>query len=68
MKENIYILIENESELFSKVFESEILKYGKVKFYNRNKQYIIIDCINNELINPPKYNCLLLDGKYIHPH
>lgn len=64
LKENIYILIEKETDIFTSSFQNEILASGKVSLYIDNK-FIIIDCINKEINNPIKYNCLLLNGKKI---
>lgn len=64
LKENIYILIEKETDILTSSFQNEILASGKVSLYIDNK-FIIIDCINKEIDNPIKYNCLLLNGKKI---
>lgn len=64
LKENIYILIEKETDILTSSFQNEILASGKVSLYIDNK-FIIIDCINKEINNPIKYNCLLLNGKKI---
>ena len=64
LKENIYILIEKETDILTSSFQNEILASGKVSLYIDNK-FIIIDCINKEINNPIKYNCLLLNGKNI---
>ena len=64
LKENIYILIEKETDILTSSFQNEILASGKVSLYIDNK-FIIIDCINKEIHNPIKYNCLLLNGKKI---
>lgn len=61
LKESIYILIEKESDIQTSDFKEEILNSGKVCFY-KNKNSIIIECINKEIENPNKYNCLLLSG------
>ena len=61
LKENIYILVENEEDVRSKEFELDILNTGHVKYYNHNKEYIEIKCLNESLINPPTYNCILLE-------
>ena len=42
--------------------ENEILLTGNVYFYYDNK-YVLINCKNEEIINPCKYYCLLLNGK-----
>ena len=60
LKENIYILIEKETDILTSSFQNEILASGKVSLYIDNK-FIIIDCINKEINNPIKYNCLLLN-------
>ena len=62
LKENIYILIEKESDIKTSDFREEILNYGMVSFY-KDKNNIIIECINKNIENPNKYNCLLLSGK-----
>ena len=64
LKENIYILIEKETDILTSSFQNEILASGKVSLYIDNK-FIIIDCINKEINNPIKYNCLLLNVKKI---
>lgn len=64
LKENIYILIEKETDILTSSFQNEILASGKVSLYIDNK-FIIIDCINKEINNPIKYNCILLNGKKI---
>ena len=64
LKENIYILIEKETDILTSSFQNEILASGKVSLYIDNK-FIIIDCINKEINNPIKYNCILLNGKTI---
>lgn len=64
LKENIYILIEKETDILTSSFQNEILASGKVSLYIDNK-FIMIDCINKEINNPIKYNCLLLNGKKI---
>ena len=67
LKENIYILIEKETDILTSSFQNEILASGKVSLYIDNK-FIIIDCINKEINNPIKYNCILLNGKKIFIH
>ena len=62
MKENIYILVEKEKDVVTDKFENEILLTGNVYFYYDNK-YVLINCKNEEIINPCKYYCLLLSGK-----
>ena len=62
LKENIYILIEKESDIKTSDFREEILNYGMVSFY-KDKNNIIFECINKNIENPNKYNCLLLSGK-----
>jgi hypothetical protein len=47
----------------SKNFKNEILSFGKVNLYKKEKLYEIIDCKNKKIVNPPKFNCLLLEGK-----
>lgn len=62
LKENIYILIEKESDIHTNDFREEVLTSGNVYFY-KDKQYLIIQCINNEIENPTNYNCICLNGK-----
>ncbi len=62
LKENIYILIEKESDIQTSDFKEEILNSGMVYFF-KDKNSITIECINKEIKNPNKYNCLLLNGK-----
>ena len=62
LKDNIYILIEKESDIQTNDFNEEILTSGQVCFYKEQKN-IIIECINKEIEFPNKYNCLLLTGK-----
>ena len=58
-------MIQNEEDLLSKEFQSEILSFGYVKFYKGEKLCKIIECNNNQIIRPPNYNCFLLEGKNI---
>ena len=62
LKENIYILIEKESDIETNDFNEEILNSGNIYLY-KNKKKHIIECNNKEIKNPCKYNCLLLNGK-----
>ena len=62
LKENIYILIEKESDILSDAFRDEILSTGKVSLYIDNT-FVVINCLNEKIDNPMKYNCLLLNGK-----
>ncbi len=62
LKENIYILIEKESDILSDAFRDEILSTGKVSLYIDNK-FMVINCLNEKIDNPMRYNCLLLNGK-----
>ena len=56
-------MIQNEEDLLSKEFQSEILSFGYVTFYKGEKLCKIIECNNKQIIRPPKYNCFLLEGK-----
>ena len=62
LKENIYILIEKESDILSDAFRDEILSTGKVSLYIDNT-FVVINCLNEKIDNPMRYNCLLLNGK-----
>ena len=62
LKENIYILVEKESDILSDAFRDEILSTGKVSLYIDNK-FVVINCLNEKIDNPMRYNCLLLNGK-----
>ena len=62
LKENIYILIEKESDILSDAFRDEILSTGKVSLYIDNR-FVVINCLNEKIDNPMRYNCLLLNGK-----
>ncbi len=60
------MIIEKESDIHTTDFREEILSSGYVLFYNdkdKDKRNIKIECINKEMQNPNKYNCLLLNGK-----
>lgn len=63
LKENINILIRNEQDIYTKEFRNEILSFGYVKFYKKERLYKIFECKNKKIPNPPKFNCLLLEGK-----
>ena len=56
-------MIRNEQDIYTKEFRNEILYFGYVNLYKREKLYKKIECKNKKLINPPKFNCLLLEGK-----
>ena len=58
-------MIQNEEDIHSKEFQTEILSFGKVKLYKEEKLYKIFECINISIKRPPKYNCFLLEGKTI---
>ena len=62
LKENIYILIEKESDILSSNFKDEILSSGNVSLYIDNK-LVLINCLNKEIDKPINYYCLLLSGK-----
>ncbi len=62
LKENIYILIERESDILSSAFQNEILSSGNVSLYINNK-LMLIHCLNKKVDKPLNYNCLLLSGK-----
>ena len=55
----------NEADIYSKQFRHEILFVGYVRFYKKEKLYKIIECKNKNIANPPKFNCILLEGKKI---
>ena len=62
LKENIYILIEKESDVLSSSFQNDILGSGNVSLYIDNK-LVVINCLNKEISKPINYYCLLLSGK-----
>ena len=62
LRDDIYIIIEKESDIETNDFHEEILGTGKVIFYKKDNT-ITIECKNREIENPNKYNCLLLSGK-----
>jgi len=46
----------------SDAFRDEILSTGKVSLYIDNT-FVVINCLNEKIDNPMRYNCLLLNGK-----
>ena len=62
LKENIYILIERESDILSSAFQNDILSSGNVSLYINNT-LMLIHCRNKKVDKPLNYNCLLLSGK-----
>ena len=62
LKENINIIIENENDINTKEFSDEILSFGDVRFFKKEKFCKLIECQNQKLKIKPKYNCILLEG------
>ena len=63
LKENINILIQNEKDIETKEFQTEILSCGYVKFYKNEKLSKLIECKNKTISKPVNFNCFLLEGK-----
>lgn len=61
----MYILIENEESLNTQKFKEEILAYGDVNFFN-GKEFIKINCTHKDVKKANKFNCILLECKFIY--
>ena len=63
LKDDIYILIEKESDLEKIDFHEEILSTGKVIFY-KNKTQRLIESKIKQISSPNTYNSILINDKY----